>query len=356
MVNGDADPLTSSEDIEEEEEQEKPEPWRSGTHVVQLLPGTLFGEVALLRDQPRNATVVCAQDCDVLTIGRSDFNSILKKSMKKKDVEKLNFIRHHVPGMRHMEERRIEDYAYLFAPLKYAKGHCFIRQGGTSEGVLYFLTKGSVEFRMDSLKGIPVFSGLPEVGNRRLGCLAGPPGGMFGSIYSDRYEPFSIVVTTPQCDVYRLARDDMRRLPELVLRGLRDVLDNQNTWRVGRCDSPAGSILGTVPATLPSLQKGRRAPARKMLPVDLREEAAKIDSQQWDMSAGELIAMKGRRPCRLPPCHSSLGLSKSLPVLGSIESRPSSTCTSRCVSRPPSSYSIISRPVTTFAGSMYGTL
>src|SRR5688500_6073485 len=45
-----------------------------------LGPGDFFGEMALLDDQPRSATVVALEPLDVVTIWRSDFLSILQEN------------------------------------------------------------------------------------------------------------------------------------------------------------------------------------------------------------------------------------------------------------------------------------
>lgn len=312
---------------------------RHARRVATLGPGSLFGELALLHDQPRNATIICRSDCEVLQISSVDFNAVLKMHMRKQKSDKIDFFRLHVPGMADLPEKRIEDYSYLFKPCKFPKNHFFVRQGASSEGVVHFLVKGAVEFRMASMRDVPVFSGLPEVAQRRLGCLA--TGGLFGSLVPNRYEPFSVVVTTSQCDVYRLSAQDLRRLPDSLLRNLRDVLEHQSSWRINRCDSPAGSILGVVPKKMPCLHKDRglKSRSRKMLPVDLRDAHAE---SLWDMAPGEIIALKGKLPRLLPGASGS----KSAPQLPpSLESRPPSRVTSAQTTRPGSRMtSAMSRP------------
>jgi CRP-like cAMP-binding protein len=320
-------------------------PWKRGAKIASLGHGALFGEQALLEDLPRNATIVCQGNCEVLAITKEAFDVILKKRMRDQKHQKLAFIRRHVPGMVDLADNKLADYAYLFKPLKFPKGHYFAKQGGSTECVLWFLFKGSVEFRMESLKNVPVFCGLPEVGNRRLGSLV--PGGMFGSLYPHRYEPFSIVATTSPCDVYRLSREDMRRLPEAILRSLRDSIDSLNQWRVGRCDSPAGTIVGTVPRTLPNLRPGRKCRPRKVLPFDLQEEKIQEDATMFDMAPGEILALKGKPPRASPQYHA-----KSMPNLHGAGSRPTSVNSSimsggsRVSSRPQSSL-FGSRPMST---------
>jgi len=57
------------------------EPPANAGQVVILGPGRMFGELALLEDQPRSATVVCNEDSAFLTIEKADFERVLKKAM-----------------------------------------------------------------------------------------------------------------------------------------------------------------------------------------------------------------------------------------------------------------------------------
>lgn len=52
---------------------------RLGPEVVRLGPGEFFGEIALLTSAPRNATVVTAQPCTLLTLDIVDFRQLLAR-------------------------------------------------------------------------------------------------------------------------------------------------------------------------------------------------------------------------------------------------------------------------------------
>jgi CRP/FNR family cyclic AMP-dependent transcriptional regulator len=53
---------------------------KDGRAINQLSAGDFFGEIALVSDTPRTATVTATSDVDVLVITERDFDALLKKS------------------------------------------------------------------------------------------------------------------------------------------------------------------------------------------------------------------------------------------------------------------------------------
>jgi CRP-like cAMP-binding protein len=47
--------------------------------VIQLRTGKSFGEIALIKNKPRQATIQCIEDCHFATMSQSDYEKILVK-------------------------------------------------------------------------------------------------------------------------------------------------------------------------------------------------------------------------------------------------------------------------------------
>lgn len=54
--------------------------------------GKSFGELALLTNKPRAATVTCLEDCDFATLDKADFHRSLAKIERKRLSSMLNFM------------------------------------------------------------------------------------------------------------------------------------------------------------------------------------------------------------------------------------------------------------------------
>jgi CRP-like cAMP-binding protein len=81
-----------------------------GGHVVEMAgPGTLLGEMALVDDQPRSATVVTIAPCRVLPIGRAEFDLLVR--------EKPEFARHVMKVLAY----RLRRMNLLFSEMKAAQ-------------------------------------------------------------------------------------------------------------------------------------------------------------------------------------------------------------------------------------------
>ena len=81
--------------------------------VVELQPGHSFGELALLSDKPRAATVRCLTDCTLAVIGRHDYQRLLQKIEQKHIEERIQFF-WQLPFLSHWPKRQVEKVIYSY--------------------------------------------------------------------------------------------------------------------------------------------------------------------------------------------------------------------------------------------------
>jgi len=121
-----------------------------GPRVATLQAGTLTGEIALLHDQSRTASLKCLQDTSFIIIGKLEFESVLKAEMQRAREEKVNFLLNHLPGLRDIPVMRHGGRphpSYYFKKVTVAKGHEFLKQGQVAEDAVHVVFNGSVELR-----------------------------------------------------------------------------------------------------------------------------------------------------------------------------------------------------------------
>ena len=80
------------------EEEEYGDPWF--VEVVTLTTGQSFGELALLNDANRAATITCKKDCYFATIGRDEYEKVLKRIEQKNQQKTIAFFKS-LPFLQH---------------------------------------------------------------------------------------------------------------------------------------------------------------------------------------------------------------------------------------------------------------
>lgn len=252
-----------------------------GREVAKQGAGAVIGELALLNDQPRSASVQCQTDCEFYVIGRADFDKVIKDDMLKQGDEKFRFLMEHMPGMKDMPVPKPGGKvhaSYLFKKAKYARGHAFLVQGQEAESGLWVVFRGSVEFRRaetlgqegtESLPTLPTTtrlqplsptkrrgmtkaSSMPRLprpnlfgtGNLALEANDANPtgvmsrrgvlvaGGVFGSLPLPMPEPFTVTVTSTMCEVLFLPAADFSRVPRRLLDTVQEYIAAATTWRL----------------------------------------------------------------------------------------------------------------------------
>jgi len=104
--------------------------------LVTLDPGSIFGELALLYNAPRAATVTAKTDCVLFELDRSTFNNIVKEASQRKRDKYEDFLAS-VPilsSMDHYERSKIAD---TIKEQSCSKGESVITEG--EDGNVFYL-------------------------------------------------------------------------------------------------------------------------------------------------------------------------------------------------------------------------
>jgi CRP-like cAMP-binding protein len=239
-----------------------------GKQVAVLRGGTIFGELALINDQPRGASIRVLQDCDCLIIRRSDFDRVLKEEMQKAGDEKLNFLSIHMPGMRELEVPRfvqgkaVTHPAYFLRRVTYRRGQKLLTQGQVAQDTIYVVYKGCLEIRHREAAAVSLSptscvnilqrrrankhhtmamigyssNRPPEVAegapppNKLLGTFM--TGSVFGSLPMQAPEPYTVIVASPSVEVFQATGPDVAKLPRRLLDAVREYIAQSTAWRV----------------------------------------------------------------------------------------------------------------------------
>eukprot|EP00425_Heterocapsa_triquetra_P044648 CAMPEP_0195065506 /NCGR_PEP_ID=MMETSP0448-20130528/11141_1 /TAXON_ID=66468 /ORGANISM="Heterocapsa triquestra, Strain CCMP 448" /LENGTH=1376 /DNA_ID=CAMNT_0040096615 /DNA_START=151 /DNA_END=4281 /DNA_ORIENTATION=+ len=234
-----------------------------GKPQATLGPGRFVGEDVLLRENPEHFTATCSADCELLVIERADCQEILRKEAQRDTEEKLAFLQQSVPGAKVQFDpcgNALRHAIRYFQRKSVPRNHVFFEQGMVGDGVVLFVLKGSVE-SYTHVDQVSACEPLRDTGFRRLGMLlqgsvlASPKGGLM---------PFTAVANSSPCEVLKIDYDDLRHLPDVMQRSLKELIDQMLGRRMGRAGQGGG---GQVPGSAHGGAGGLKGPQRGMSPA-----------------------------------------------------------------------------------------
>lgn len=129
-------------------EQGKVEVSRGGNllYYVQR-PGLVFGELAILYNCTRTATIRAITDCKLWAIERGCFQSIMMKSGLIRQRDYIEFLKT-VPTFRNVPMETLSKITDALEETSYRKGAYIIRQGGRGD-TFYIISQGQVKVTVD---------------------------------------------------------------------------------------------------------------------------------------------------------------------------------------------------------------
>jgi len=169
------------------------------THLKDYVPGEGFGELALLYNAPRAATITATADSIVMKLDRGTFNHIVKDSAQRKREKYDNFLQS-VAILQSMDPYERSKLGDAVREERFAEGDFIIKQGTAGE-TFYMLVDGTAI----ALKRMP--------DGTETQVMSYEPGKYFGerALLTNDLRAASIVATS-DCQTLSLDRATFNRL------------------------------------------------------------------------------------------------------------------------------------------------
>ena len=113
--------------------------------VAKLGTGIGFGELALLNEAPRSATITTLEDSQFAILNKADFNEIMAKVLRKRFANDVQFISS-FPFLDHLTRKAKEKLCFFFKKETFSIGQNVITEGMQTDYV-YFIKKGAFEIK-----------------------------------------------------------------------------------------------------------------------------------------------------------------------------------------------------------------
>lgn len=252
-----------------------------GQPRVDLHVGDLFGELGLMNDQPRSASIQCLEACKFLVIPKKEFVEMFASKLKTHAESKYHFFHDNVPGfhswaMEHVLSThedstgkvvftRDRHPADSFEESTQVKGYKFLREGQLAEPTIVIVKKGEVAFWR---KTVVLPRKVSDVLNDSRAFQTQEPhkkwdranqiwqivgaGEMFCSLQIfglPCLEPFSAEVISGECSVYTASGSGLQRIPQKILNTIK--AHTTNTMKPLLWRSPAFVSCFAMPGQLP---------------------------------------------------------------------------------------------------------
>uniref|UniRef100_A0A7S3IRJ4 cAMP-dependent protein kinase regulatory subunit n=1 Tax=Strombidium inclinatum TaxID=197538 RepID=A0A7S3IRJ4_9SPIT len=171
------------------------------TFLKEYVPGEGFGELALLYNAPRAATITSTTDYVIWKLDRDTFNHIVKDAASKKREKYDNFLQS-VEILNTMDPYERSKLGDAVIEQKYKKGDYIITEG--EEGSTFFLIS----------EGEAIATKTLEDGQQPQKVKEYSRGEYFGerALLTSENRAANIVVTSDECTVLSLSRETFNRL------------------------------------------------------------------------------------------------------------------------------------------------
>ena len=153
-----------------------------GPSVKLLGKGDSFGELALLKGEPRNATVITLEPTDLIVLGKNDYEKTMKVHVAEQLKKKIAALQE-IPLLKGLNKIELTKMTYYLQEKTFAAGSTVTEQGGAPKGIYFILEGGCKAVYHDPAINAPLK--LTLLGKGEF-C------GAEASVFEDAIEPCSV--------------------------------------------------------------------------------------------------------------------------------------------------------------------
>ncbi|CDW81071.1 UNKNOWN [Stylonychia lemnae] len=139
------------------------------SEFTQLKAGKSFGELALIKNKPRAATIKCTEDCHFAVMSKTDYEKVLQKIELKKMQKIIDFL-HQLPFFKVWTKTSLGKLHYSFEERLFKRNQVVYREGDASE-MVYIIKSGEFEvtkrFVKQTVREIDVTSYIGPKANQK---------------------------------------------------------------------------------------------------------------------------------------------------------------------------------------------
>ncbi|CDW74956.1 UNKNOWN [Stylonychia lemnae] len=129
--------------------------------VAKLVDGSSFGELALLEQKPRAATIRCLQNSHFMVLTKNDYVKVIGKIERRTYNEKINFLRN-IPVFQLLTRTSLGKMTYYFDTKNCIRDSILYKEGDNAEFV-YIVKKGELEATKKILHTGPKAENIEEI-------------------------------------------------------------------------------------------------------------------------------------------------------------------------------------------------